>query len=89
MIFLLPMIINLFQMRTISKEVNENIAVINKNINNPVYKLNNSKIIGSLPIADITGNNIGYINVIQSREVFLSTQKLTQRNGFLLCFYPS
>lgn len=70
----------------ISKEVNENIAVINKNTNNEVYKLNNSRIIGSLPITDIAGNNIGYMSVMQSREIFLSTQKLTKRNAFLAMF---
>lgn len=70
----------------ISKEVNENIAFINKNINNKVYKLNNSKIIGSSLIVDIIGNNIGYMNVIQSREVFLSTQELTKRNTFFAVF---
>lgn len=70
----------------ISKEVNENIAVINKNTHNKVYKLNNSKIIGSLPITDIAGNNIGYMSVMQSREIFLSTQKLTKRNAFLAMF---
>jgi diguanylate cyclase (GGDEF)-like protein/putative nucleotidyltransferase with HDIG domain len=73
----------------ISKEVNKNIAVINKNLNNEAYKLNNFKIIGSLPIADIAGNNIGYMNVIQSREIFLSTQKLTQRNTFFAMFLSS
>lgn len=70
----------------ISKEVNENIAVINKNTNNEVYKLNNSRIIGSLPITDIAGNNIGYMSVMESRETFLSTQKLTKRNAFLAMF---
>lgn len=66
----------------ISKDVNKNIAIINKNKNNPVYKVDNSKIIGSLPIADISGNNIGYMNVIKSRDTFLSIQKLLQRNSF-------
>lgn len=70
----------------ISKEVNENIAVINKNTNNEIYKLNNSRIIGSLPITDIAGNNIGYMSVMQSREIFLSTQKLTKRNAFFAMF---
>lgn len=70
----------------ISKEVNENIAVINKNTNNEVYKLNNSRIIGSLSITDIVGNNIGYMSVMESREIFLSTQKLTKRNAFLAMF---
>jgi diguanylate cyclase (GGDEF)-like protein/putative nucleotidyltransferase with HDIG domain len=64
----------------ISKEVNENIAVINKSIKSKAYKLNNLTMIGSLPIEDISGNNIGNINIIQSREIFLSTLKLTQRN---------
>ncbi|MEG1254638.1 diguanylate cyclase [Clostridium sp.] len=73
----------------ISKEVNENIEVINKNINSRTYELNNSKKIGSLPIVDIAGNNIGYMNVIQSREIFLSTQKLTQRNIFSTMFLSS
>jgi diguanylate cyclase (GGDEF)-like protein/putative nucleotidyltransferase with HDIG domain len=72
--------------QSISKDVNKSIAIINKNKNNPVYKLDNSKNIGSLPIADITGNNIGYINVIQHRDVFLSTQKLTKRNIFFAMF---
>ena len=64
----------------ISKEINKNIAVINKNINSPVYELNKSKIIGSLPIQDITGNNIAHMGIIESREIFLGTQKLTKRN---------
>ena len=68
----------------ISKDVNKNIAIINKNENNPVYTLDNSKIIGSLPIIDISGNNIGYINVIKSRDTFLSIQKLLQRNSFAM-----
>jgi diguanylate cyclase (GGDEF)-like protein/putative nucleotidyltransferase with HDIG domain len=67
----------------ISKDINKNIAIVNKNKNSPVYKLDNSSIIGSLPITDISGNKIGHINVIQSRTIFLSTQKLTQRNTFI------
>ena len=66
----------------ISNDVNKNIAIINKNKNNPVYELDNSKIIGSSPITDISGNNIGAINVIESRDLFLLIQKLVQRNGF-------
>ncbi len=50
--------------KDISKEINENRVIINKNINNKAYKLNSSENIGSLPIVDITGNNIGYINVM-------------------------
>lgn len=30
---------------------------------------------------DITGNNIGYINVMQSREIFVSTLELIQKNS--------
>jgi diguanylate cyclase (GGDEF)-like protein/putative nucleotidyltransferase with HDIG domain len=71
------------------KEVDENIAVINKNINNKVHKVNNSRIIGRLPITDIRDNNIGYINVIQHRDVFLSTQKLTKRNVVFAMFLSS
>ena len=64
----------------ISKDINKNIAIINKNKDNIVYKLDDSKIIGSLPIKDISGNKIGYINVIQARDTFLSTQKLMRKN---------
>ncbi|PRR84480.1 diguanylate cyclase [Clostridium vincentii] len=66
----------------ISEYVNSNIVLINENKNNPVYKIDNLKIIGSLPIIDISDNNIGYMNVIQSRDTFLSAQKLLQRNSF-------
>lgn len=68
--------------KAISKDINKNITIIDKNKNNSVYKLDNSKIIGSSPITDISGNNIGAINVIESRDLFLLIQKLVQRNGF-------
>ena len=68
----------------VSEDINKNIAIVNKNKNNPVYKLDNSKMIGSSPIKDISGNNIGYINVIQSRDTFVLTEKLVQRNGFFV-----
>jgi sensor domain CHASE-containing protein len=77
---------NFVSSEEISKDINENIAIINKNTTNPIYKLNNSKIIGSLPITDISGTNIGSINVMQSREIFLSTQKMTQRNTLIAMF---
>ena len=64
----------------ISKEVNENTADIYKNIDKPVYMFNNNKIIGSSPIVDYNGNKIGKLNIVMSRDTFLSTQKLTKRN---------
>lgn len=66
--------------------INKNIAIVNKNKNQSVYKLDNSKIIGNLPILDITDNQIGFINVVQTRDMFLSTQKLIQRNTLLAMF---
>ena len=70
----------------INKDINKNIAIVNKNKNSNIYKFDNSKIIGRLPITDISGNEIGAINVMQSREMLLSTQKLTQRNTFIAMF---
>ena len=70
----------------LNKYINKNIAIINKNKNNPIYNVDNLNIIGNLPITDISGNKIGYINVMQSREYFLSTQKLTQRNTLIAMF---
>ncbi|WP_051280177.1 diguanylate cyclase [Anaerovorax odorimutans] len=64
----------------IRKEVVNNKEIIDQNRNNKIFKLNNSKIIGTLSIRDISGNTIGNMNVIQSRDIFLSTQNLTQRN---------
>jgi len=74
---------NFVSSKSISKEVNENSTIVNENKNNSVYKFSNSKIIGSLPIADLTGNNIGYLNVMQSTDTFLSTRKLTKGNTFI------
>jgi len=70
----------------ISKEVNENTAAIYKNINNPVYMFDNNKIIGSSPIVDYKGNKIGKLNIVMSREIFLSTQKLTRKNVWIAMF---
>ncbi|MBU3159744.1 diguanylate cyclase [Clostridium frigoris] len=67
----------------LNKYINKNIAIINKNKNNTIYNLDKLNVIGNLPITDISGNKIGYINIIHSREYFLSTQKLIQRNTLI------
>ena len=65
-------------------EFEKNSSILNNNKNNQIYEFNNSKIIGSSNIMDISGNNVGNINVIQPRELFISTQKLMQRNSLLI-----
>lgn len=73
----------------LEKELEENNSILAKNKDSTVYNLNGSKIIGSEPIADISGNNIGRVNVIQSRNLFLSTQSLIQINSFLVMIISS
>jgi diguanylate cyclase (GGDEF)-like protein len=68
----------------ISKELEENSLAIFKNENNSIYELGDSKIVGSFPLTDISDNKIGYINVVQSRNLFLSTQWLMEKNNLLV-----
>lgn len=73
----------------IAKELENNSLLIRKNENNSVYEFNNSYIIGSAPLIDICGNDIGYINIIYSTDIFSSTQKLIQRNLLLFMIISS
>lgn len=63
--------------------------IFKQNQNNPIYEYGDSKIIGNSKIIDISGNNIGNINVVISRNLFISTQKLMQQNSLLVMLISS
>lgn len=73
----------------ITNELDENSLLLKKSENNSVYEFDNSKTIGSSPLVDIGGNSIGQINVIYSRDIFLSTQNLMQKNNLLVMIISS
>lgn len=64
----------------IRNDLKNNINIFKNNENNSIYELGDSKLIGNYPLVDISENNIGYINIIESRDMFLSTRKLLEQN---------
>ena len=68
----------------LNNEFEKNNSILKNNKDNPIYIFDNSKIIGSSKIMDISGNYIGNINVVQPRETFISTQNLMQRTSLLI-----
>ena len=54
--------------------------ILKNNENRSPHEFNTSKLIESSPLIAILGSSIGYINVFQFRDLFISTQKLMQNN---------
>lgn len=74
---------------SMTNKIAKNSLLLKKNKNNSVYVFDNSKTIGSAPLVDICDNPIGQINVIYSRHIFSSTQKLMQKNNLLIMLISS
>jgi diguanylate cyclase (GGDEF)-like protein/putative nucleotidyltransferase with HDIG domain len=66
----------------IQKELENHNYIYEKNKDTSVYELDDSKIIGNYPIIDISTTNLGHINIIQSRDMFVSTRNLIEKNTF-------
>ena len=64
------------------KELKDHNCISKKDNDTSIYEWNESKIIGNYPIIDISGTNLGHINIIQPRDMFVSTRKLIERNTF-------
>ena len=71
----------------IKNKIMRNLSFINENSEKDVILLRNESIIGKTPIVDIMGKSIGNINIVKSRDIFLSTQELIEKNTFRVsCF---
>ena len=70
-------------------EFEQNSSILENNENYSTYEFDTSKVIGSSKMIDISGNSIGHINVIQARDLFISTHKLMQRNSLLAMIISS
>ena len=66
-----------------------NYLILKQNENHLIYEYGDSKIVGNSKIIDISGNSIGNINVLLSRNLFISTQKLIQKNSLLVMIMSS
>lgn len=52
-----------------------------------VVRINDSLNMSSLPLKDISGNNLGYQFIIEPRAEFLSTLNILSKNAYLVLFF--
>ncbi|MBF8983826.1 diguanylate cyclase [Lutibacter sp. B2] len=66
----------------INEEVKNNSHIIKQIKKKRVVELGKTKIIGSMSIQDISNKELGYMGVIESRDLFFSTLSFIRRNTF-------
>ncbi|PAB58388.1 diguanylate cyclase [Anaeromicrobium sediminis] len=65
----------------ISKYIEEHFHTISKSNNKKTIELGKSKIVGSIPIKDISDEKVGHLYILESRDIFLSTLSLIRKNA--------
>lgn len=62
------------------KELESTLYIYKRNETDSIYEFNDSKLIGNYPINDISNNTLGYINLIEPRDMFVTTRNLIEKN---------